>query len=284
MSSRACCHVICIAVSLFLLLRMYYCTHVVNGAVVNGTQSVPYALHCRYFSQHYLFMYLFVLFCFVCSCRHIHSFLFLGQDVENRYQLNGYGIPLDQFPITETGKIKTTNFKKWIQLRKNLEDVNSEIGRNHMSIVECPRSNDVVFRPSQSTMCHPGNVMFRSLVESKHYAHDAAASREEKIDITKGVIQDIKNMGGRFLVWKKSLCWTELTDETQIYSKTAAFFRNSKVSANTRNNRQTSRSSTYVFAGESISRDDKRRKITSSDEDNGSYSSDDDGCACFGIL
>ena len=226
-----------------------------------------------------MFCLIFVLYCTV-----LYFFTFLGQDVENRYQLNGYGIPLDQFPITETGKIKTTNFKKWIQLRKNLEDVNSEIGRNHMSIVECPRSNDVVFRPSQSTMCHPGNVMFRSLVESKHYAHDVATSREAKIDITKGVIQDIKNTGGRFLVWNISSWWTELIDETQIYSKTAVFFRNSKVSANARNNRQTSRSSTYVFAGESISRDDKRRRITSSDEDDGNDSSDDDGCACFGIL
>jgi hypothetical protein len=34
------------------------------------------------------------------------------------------------------------------------------------SVVDCPNSNDVVFRQGTSLYCHPGNVRFRSLVES----------------------------------------------------------------------------------------------------------------------
>jgi len=186
----------------------------------------------------------------------------VGHDVENRYQLNGYGIPLDQLPITESGKIKTTYFKKWIQFRKNLEDPKSDFCQSKLSIVECPGVADVVFRPSQSMMCHPGNVTFRSLVESEHYKHNVATTRGEKAQITNGVIQEIRNLGGRFLVWDNRNFWVELTNEKQIYSKSATFFRNSKISAIAKINRRKVQNWTYDFAGG----DGKRRKTDSDEE------------------
>lgn len=183
-------------------------------------------------------------------------FSLAGEDIENRYKLSGYGIPLDQLPITESGKLKNIHFKKWLQLRKTIESSEMETEKDLGSIVECPNLNDVVFRPSQSTMCHPGNVMFRSLVESKHFEHSIAPSREAKSDVTRSVMVAVKQLGGRFLVWNNETWWTEITDEKVIYSKIAVFFRNSKVSAKAKSNRQTTKSSTYIFADQ-----DKRRKI-----------------------
>merc|ERR1711935_938344 len=182
------------------------------------------------------------------------------------------------------GKIKVMRFKKWLQLRKNIEDPNYKLKKELESIVECPRLNDVVFRPSQSTMCHPGNVMFRGLVESKHFEHSVAPSREAKIDVTKGVIQEVKNFGGRFLVWNNLTWWTEITDEKQIYSKIAVFFRNSKVSAKAKSNRQSTKSSTYIFSGNGIDGivKDKRRKIYDSSSD--SDSNTEEPCACLSAL
>lgn len=188
----------------------------------------------------------------------------VGHDMENRYKLNGYGIPLDQLPITETGKIKTTYFKKWIQFRRNLEDPYHELNWKKELIVECPGLADVVFRPGQSTLCHPGNVTFRSLVEARHYEHSNASSRERKTFVTYEVLSEIQERGGRFLAWENNGCWVEITDEKQIYSKIAVFFRNSKVSAKAkRNNQVILNSSTYAFAGAN----EKRRKIDSEDED-----------------
>lgn len=175
---------------------------------------------------------------------------------------------MDQLPFTQSGKIKTMHFKKWIQLRRNIEDPDCRFKDELDKIVECPGVHDVVFRPSQSTMCHPGNVMFRGLVESKHFAHSAATTREEKIDITRSVITAVKNRGGRFLAWNNQTWWTELTDEKLIYTKIAVFFRNSKVSAKAKTNRQSTKSSTYIFADQSM--DDKRRKL------------DNDYTPCFG--
>lgn len=210
----------------------------------------------------------------------------VGKDIENRYKLNGFGIPLGQLPITDSGKIKTTYLKKWLQLRKNLENPKSKLCRDNAQIIECPGLNDVVFRPSQSTMCHPGNVMFRGLVESKHFEHSIAPSRDAKIEITKGVINDVKNLAGKFLVWNNTTWWTELTDEKQIYSKIAIFFRNSKVSANAKCNRMTTNSSTYIFTGvDGEKYSGKRRKIDKifdCDTDENNRSSDD--APCFLIL
>jgi len=200
----------------------------------------------------------------------------VGEDIENRYKLSGYGIPLDQLPVTESGKIKTNHFKKWLQLRKNLEDPHSRARNELQHTIECPGANDVVFRPSQSTMCHPGNVMFRGLVESKHLEHSEATSREQKIDITKSVIATVRNRGGRFLVWNNTSWWTELRDEKLTYTKIAVFFRNSKVSARAKNNRQSTKSSTYIFADKVFNTDDKRRKL-----DGGVCGND--GTPCFGI-
>eukprot|EP00537_Pseudo-nitzschia_pungens_P011230 CAMPEP_0172393360 /NCGR_PEP_ID=MMETSP1061-20121228/9237_1 /TAXON_ID=37318 /ORGANISM="Pseudo-nitzschia pungens, Strain cf. pungens" /LENGTH=506 /DNA_ID=CAMNT_0013124399 /DNA_START=369 /DNA_END=1886 /DNA_ORIENTATION=- len=131
----------------------------------------------------------------------------VGNDIENRYQLNGYGIPPDQLPITETGKIKLTFFKKWVQFRRNLEDPYHEVNWKKESFVECPGLADVVFRPSQSTMCHPGNVTFRSLVEARHTAHSTASTREQKANLNYEVMKEIKKLGGRFLAWNSIGCW-----------------------------------------------------------------------------
>eukprot|EP00531_Pseudo-nitzschia_arenysensis_P018566 CAMPEP_0116131312 /NCGR_PEP_ID=MMETSP0329-20121206/8939_1 /TAXON_ID=697910 /ORGANISM="Pseudo-nitzschia arenysensis, Strain B593" /LENGTH=591 /DNA_ID=CAMNT_0003625735 /DNA_START=421 /DNA_END=2196 /DNA_ORIENTATION=+ len=201
----------------------------------------------------------------------------VGEDIENRYKLSGYGIPLDQLPITEGGKIKNMHFKKWLLLRKNIE--NFKFDQDQESIIECPNLNDVVFRPSQSTMCHPGNVMFRGLVESKHGEHSLAPTREAKIDVTRSVMTAVRQLGGRFLVWNNQTWWTEITDEKVIYSKIAVFFRNSKVSAKAKSNRQTTKSSTYIFADQ-----DKRRRIDVRGSNNNHDGDVVDDETCFGFV
>jgi len=71
-----------------------------------------------------------------------------------------------------------------------------------------------------------------------------------------------------------------MKDEKQIYVKIAIFFRNSKVSANAKCNRQTTLSSTYAFAG-SASRNYKRRKVSSDDGKNDDVTTQQE--TCFGL-
>ena len=109
----------------------------------------------------------------------------LGNPLEIRYQLQGYGIPTELIPATDTGNIKNVNLKQWIKLRKHVEEEEQEwmvrTGIPYSSsdsdgafssastvmdipmsnIVECPLSTDVVFRRGRSMNSHPGTSCFR---------------------------------------------------------------------------------------------------------------------------
>ena len=70
------------------------------------------------------------------------------------------------------------------------------------NIVECPGSNDVIFRRGKSMTCHPGNVMFQSLIESRLEAH-TEANQAGKLAIVLELIHTIRSVkGGRFLTWE----------------------------------------------------------------------------------
>jgi len=103
-----------------------------------------------------------------------------GEPVELLYySLHGYGIPTENIPMTWSGSVKTSYLKNWMKLRKAMDDAEEEVRRYRLrgvtdmpwespmaNVVECPNSNDVVFRQGTAVNCHPGNARFRSLVEA----------------------------------------------------------------------------------------------------------------------
>jgi len=158
----------------------------------------------------------------------------IGQWTEWQYELMGYGIPVDLLPMSPTGNVKTQMFKQFIRLRKAIEapsgqntetssDSDDSIIVPH-SAVECPNLNDVVFRAGKSYMCHPGNVMFRSLIESKMDEHYAATKRE-KASIAWSIVGEIERRGGRFLKWDTRGWWTPMEDRSEIRYKIPTCFR-----------------------------------------------------------
>lgn len=93
--------------------------------------------------------------------------IYLGNPVKWRYALQGYGIPTEMIPSTDTGNIKLVNLKQWIKVKKYNKRFRSDIGSSNENkgninissceststtqmmnnaIVECPRSKDVLFR------------------------------------------------------------------------------------------------------------------------------------------
>ena len=155
-----------------------------------------------------------------------------GDPLELRYQLQGYGIPTELIPSTDTGNVKSANLKQWIKLRRYLEwqaqqqdatmyssdsDVASdyESSASYMSnpytnrIVECPGSNDVIFRRGKSMNYHPGNVKFLNLIESNIQEHtfDTKTTQIRRMAIEEGIIRQVREGGGRFLTWDIDNCW-----------------------------------------------------------------------------
>jgi len=165
-----------------------------------------------------------------------------GEGLAVQYSLHGYGIPVDLIPVTEAGNVKTKNHQQWIKVRRmkerNCTDSPDEA-------VECPCLNDVIFRIGDSYLHHPGNVMFRGLIEARYEAY-TSAGRNEKIAITWSLVDEVLNRNGRFLVWDAQW-WSVLHDREKMREKVAGAFKNQKRKLKSLSNTQTFESSTYEF-------------------------------------
>lgn len=198
-----------------------------------------------------------------------HLFAFLicatGEGMELQYRLKSYGIPVDLIPITDTGNIKTINLKQWMRLRKIVEVGMTPDGTktNEVSIVECPRSNDVIFRPGTSMLCHPGNVVFRGLIESKQ--DRITVKRAEKEEVALEIIREVEKSGGRFLIWDNGGWWSEAKDVDLICTKIATSYRDFKTKVQSQNqNKQQIDSSTFFFVNQDHGK--KRKRLFTKNE------------------
>jgi len=198
-----------------------------------------------------------------------------GKPTELRYQISSYGIPVDLLPLTSTGNVKTTYLKQWIRLRNSIEEDIVANGFQSTSTstsedsIECPGTSDVIFRPGRPVMNHPGNVTFRSLIESKSYQHDIA-TQTEKLAITKEVVDEmIEVREGRFLTWdENSGCWKAIRSSNKQRHKVAIAFRNFKSYKKALRNCQTNDATAMATAfrkldhgnGGDNEADDKKRR------------------------
>ncbi len=185
-----------------------------------------------------------------------------GENIERLYSIKGYGVPVELIPLTDTGNIKTAYLKQWMKLRKVVEtmQMTAEGRQNAVSIIECPGSNDVVFRSGTSMSYHPGNVRFRCLVESK-FEIPENISQMTQAELAEQLIKEIQDCGGRFLKWDNRGYWLELQDRLQIHTKVALAIRDFKYKTKVQRNRQTNQSYTHLFENQ----DGNKRKRTDED-------------------
>ena len=98
----------------------------------------------------------------------------IGDELEMRYRLKSFGIPIEMLPITESGTIKLNFHQQWIKTRKLLEQQQTNV----VAVVECPGSNDVVFRQGTASIENPGNAMCRDLILT--YLEEKETEKEEQ--------------------------------------------------------------------------------------------------------
>ena len=94
-----------------------------------------------------------------------HKFYIGRTQMEMKYHLLGVGIPIQCMPYTETGGIKSKNWKRTLKCWTMI-DSGKDTG-----IVECPGTNDVIFRHGQYYRQTKGNETLREWIESElvHY-------------------------------------------------------------------------------------------------------------------
>jgi len=193
----------------------------------------------------------------------------VGEIIELQYTIQGFGVPIELIPLTDTGNIKTTYLKQWMKLRRMIEVMKVTEGTDDtfVSIIECPGSNDVVFRSGTSMSCHPGNVRFRCLVESKHEI-PSIVSQTTQAELAEQLIEEIEVVGGRFLKWDNRGYWEEIKDRLAIHTKVALSIRDFKYKTKAQRNRQTNQSYTYLFQCQD---GNKRRKTNDSPHEDLAY-------------
>ncbi len=141
--------------------------------------------------------------------------------------------------MTTTGKVKTDFQSSWVSMLKVKEEQkkkreqqhlapgNSEAPHQLLEIVECPSSNDVVFRKGRPLYKrNPGNMQYRELIAAASYQH-SEAGRSGKYTITWKIVQQIEDKGGRFLEWTpldhgSGGMWVAMTDRKAIREKVAS--------------------------------------------------------------
>ncbi len=161
----------------------------------------------------------------------------LGEPVELQYALQGFGIPSEDIPISWTGKIKIKNLVQWMRVRHAIEDYDDHIdsssyaqnGRSLSRIVECPHSNDVLFRKGNAFASHFGNVQVRAMIENhedvlrrpKQLAHDIFEERQRmRMAMSANKHSYDSAIIGRYLIWDSQKDWWDvMNDREQICLK-----------------------------------------------------------------
>lgn len=196
----------------------------------------------------------------------------VGEGVELRYRLKTFGIPVDLTPVTDSGNIKAAYLKQWLRLRKIVEvGITSKgVQTDRLSIIACPRTNDVIFRPGTSMLCHPGNVFFRGLIESKQ--DRSAVKKAEKEEVALEIIREVEETGGRFLIWDTDGWWSELKEDPEIITKISVSYRDFKMKVKSlgqqhKQKEQKTDCSTFAF----VNQDGKKRKRPRNKEKNNCF-------------
>ena len=151
------------------------------------------------------------------------------------YALQSFGITSKQIPLnTSTGELNLTNHNRWLQLCAAKEE-NLKL---HKRIIECPNHSDILLGRGLVVMKHPGNALFRNVIQSKldEYSSISLSTSKTKKDSTKltwDVVQILKTeYGARFLkeeiIETNGFCWVEVSKET-ARSKVRIAFRDARA-------------------------------------------------------
>ena len=132
-----------------------------------------------------------------------------------------FGIPVETFPVTYDGELKTTNHAKWLARRQSKDYKLQE--RGIFTGIDLPGKFDVLLGRGSLFQSHHGNIMLRQLVKLRH-ADYQAAKVGEKAAISSTIVQAIHHASGRFLERNQDDWWEEIS-EKEARKKVSKSFR-----------------------------------------------------------
>jgi len=95
-------------------------------------------------------------------------------------------------------------------------------------VVTEPHVKDVLFGRCKQAKTHSGNQMLRAICDHKRRIYDLA-DRDDKTEITRSIVHEIKSSGGSFLKFSKALqVWLEVDDD-EARRKVGHMMRNGRL-------------------------------------------------------
>lgn len=184
-------------------------------------------------------------------------FTSLGSVTECQYKLLGYGIPGDQLPIKSSEIAKTQNHLKWITYctfkdndvlmgprggpnqQQGQQQQQPPSPREPFSAIYCPQPSDVLAGRGPLINHHPGNITYRTILESKLDRYDQAKTTDQKFHVTLEVVMEIGALGGRFLTrHPNNDWWVPIVDQEVARLKVSVAFRDLRKINKAKENRK----------------------------------------------
>merc|ERR1712176_1520987 len=137
----------------------------------------------------------------------------IGDELEMRYRLKSYGIPIEMLPITETGSTKMINHNHWIKTRKHIEQgIDDKI-----KIVKCRDLVLSLLEDRDNALKDNNNSNF-SNGSSWNNNNNAARIHNEIVDQLVNQIECQRH--GRFLEWDKHRgAWIQIDGLPKVKQK-----------------------------------------------------------------
>lgn len=177
-----------------------------------------------------------------------------GSPTETKYSLMTYGIPVSAIPVTDSGKVKNENHKRWLLRRAAKDDhlkmasASSRYTNNVISTtlpryafsgskfdfegIDFPGPNDVLLGRGKPFRAHMGNVRFRNIVEQFRDEYDSKEVLGQKAKLAETIIALVKDSVpvGRFLKIHPEHGWWVHASQNEIIEKIRQAFRTARSS------------------------------------------------------
>ena len=122
-----------------------------------------------------------------------------GSPVECMYALKTFGIDSKSIPLnTSTNELDVTYLNQWLQLCQAKETMTTKMKKQ---IIDCPNHTDILSGRGCLVMNHPGNLLFRNIVQSKMHDYISCPTTKQSTNLTWDVLRLLKGQYcARFLI------------------------------------------------------------------------------------
>jgi len=147
--------------------------------------------------------------------------LHIGSIHQCQQELLTYGISSNFLPITNTGNVKNQNHIRWLSFLQAKERATKH--GVEFNGIDCPSTKDVLTGKGPHVSSNPANIAYRKIMKHRFLEHRDALTAERKTMISREIVDELVNNGGRFLVKEKN--WWANSDRDTAREKVSVAFR-----------------------------------------------------------